>query len=98
MNMLSREFRNNLFRITVTLAADTEQLPSSVELPRDSITFTQLLENRAPVAVASGGVGDIYRGIYNGYEVALKTLRRYTAQNLGTPARGRDKVRPNSDR
>jgi len=40
------------------------------------------LEKRGNIAVASGGLTDVWRGQYNSTQVAIKAFRIYPAQNL----------------
>ena len=40
------------------------------------------LEKRGNIAVASGGLTDVWRGEYGGTPVAIKAFRIYPAQNL----------------
>ena len=44
--------------------------------------LTAGLEKRGNISVASGGLTDIWRGVYNGTNVAIKAFRIYPAQNL----------------
>ena len=53
----------------------TERLPTSVLLSAG-------LEKRANIAVASGGVTDIWRGEYYTMQTAIKAFRIYPAQSL----------------
>lgn len=53
----------------------TERLPTSAVLSAG-------LEKRGNIAVASGGLTDVWRGQYNGTQVAVKAFRIYPAQNL----------------
>ena len=53
----------------------TERLPTSTLLAAG-------LEKRGAIAVASGGLTDIWRGEYYGSPVAIKAFRIYPAQNL----------------
>ena len=53
----------------------TEQLPTSAVLSAG-------LEKRGNIAVASGGLTDVWRGEYGGTQVAIKAFRIYPAQNL----------------
>jgi hypothetical protein len=51
------------------------QLPTSAVLSAG-------LEKRGNVAVASGGLTDVWRGEYRNQQVAIKAFRIYPAQNL----------------
>ena len=53
----------------------TARLPTSAVLSAG-------LEKRGAIAVASGGLTDVWRGEYNGEQVAIKAFRIYPAQNL----------------
>lgn len=53
----------------------TERLPSSAILAAG-------LEKRSAIAVATGGITDIWRGEHYGSPVAIKAFRIYPAQNL----------------
>ena len=53
----------------------TDRLPTSTLLAAG-------LEKRGAIAVASGGLTDIWRGEYHGSPVAIKAFRIYPAQNL----------------
>ena len=53
----------------------TERLPTS------AVVSTGLVK-RGTIAVASGGFTDVWRGEYNGAQVAIKAFRIYPAQNL----------------
>ena len=53
----------------------TERLPTSAVLSAG-------LDKRGNIAVASGGLTDVWRGEYGGTPVAIKAFRIYPAQNL----------------
>ena len=53
----------------------TERLPTPAVLSAG-------LEKRGNIAVASGGLTDVWRGQFNGIQVAIKAFRIYPAQNL----------------
>ena len=53
----------------------TLQLPTSAVLSAG-------LEKRGNIALASGGLTDVWRGEYRGGQVAIKAFRIYPAQNL----------------
>ena len=53
----------------------TERLPASTVLSAG-------LEKRGNIAVASGGLTDIWQGDYHGTQVAIKVFRIYSAQKL----------------
>ena len=53
----------------------TERLPPSAVLSVG-------LKKRSNTAAASGGLTDVWRGEYNGTQVAIKAFRTYPAQNL----------------
>jgi len=50
-------------------------------LPTSAVVSTGLVK-RGTIAVASGGFTDVWRGEYNGAQVAIKAFRIYPAQNL----------------
>ena len=52
-----------------------------IERPPTSAVLTTGLQKRGDVAVASGGMGDIWRGEYRGKQVAIKAFRIYPTQN-----------------
>ena len=57
------------------VCSTTDRLPTSTLLVAG-------LEKRDDIAVASGGLADIWRGEYYGSPVAIKAFRIYPAQNL----------------
>ena len=57
------------------MCSATDRLPTSTLLAAG-------LEKRGAIAVASGGLTDIWRGEYYGSPVAIKAFRIYPAQNL----------------
>ena len=65
----------NFVRALGDVCSATERLPTSAVLKAG-------LEKRGTIAVASGGFTDIWRGEYNGAQVAIKAFRIYPAQNL----------------
>ena len=54
---------------------------ATVRLPTSAV-LSAGLEKRGNIAVASGGLTDIWRGQYNSAQVAVKAFRIYPAQNL----------------
>ena len=57
------------------MCSATDRLPTSTLLAAG-------LEKCGDIAVASGGLTDIWRGKYHGSPVAIKAFRIYPAQNL----------------
>ena len=53
----------------------TQQLPTSAVL-------SEGLEKRGSIALASGGLADVWRGESGGRQVAMKSFRIYPTQNL----------------
>ena len=65
--------------------ANSVKVPSKTHSPIERLPpspiITAGLQTRGDVPVASGGMGDIWRGEYRGKQVAIKAFRIYPTQN-----------------
>jgi serine/threonine protein kinase len=65
-----------------TFVATLGDISSDILRLPNSVGSLQGLEKRGQIAVASGGTTDIWRGTWNGQQVAFKTFRIYPPQDL----------------
>ena len=66
----------------VKFVATLGDISSDILLLPNSTGSLQGLKKRGEIAVASGGTTDIWRGTWNGQQVALKAFRIYPPQDL----------------
>jgi len=78
---LAKVFRTiDLFNIKLVTALG-DVCSATERLPTSAVVSTGL-EKRGTIAVASGEFTDVWRGKYNGAQVAIKAFRIYPAKNL----------------
>lgn len=65
----------------------------TARLPR-AMVLSDGVKKRGDIAVASGGFTDVWRGLYNSKDVALKAFRTYPIQDLKDAKKVRCPIQP----